>query len=129
MLTVADACTSLEYARRPFDVCYSIFGAVGLVPPLELFGLVAENLAPGGILAFAVVHPDRPGQSPDAGDAPQPDWLQLPDGKRALVLRYVPARDGWLDLVEKTGLTVTAALDIADGEGAPDTLIVTARKA
>ncbi|MBS2553422.1 class I SAM-dependent methyltransferase [Catenulispora sp. NL8] len=129
LFTITDACTSLEYARRPFDVCYSVFGVVGLVPPLELFSLVAENLAPRGVLAFAVIHPDLAGQTPDAGDTPQPDSLQLPDGKQARILRYVPSRDGWLGLVEKTGLTVTDVLDIADSEGAPETLIVTARKA
>lgn len=127
-LTVADACASLEYARQPIDVCYSVFGAVGLVPPLELFALVAERLATDGKLAFAVVHPDRPGQSPDDGDAPRSDWIQLPNGNRAPILRYVPKRETWLQLVEKAGMTVANVLDIADADGEPDTLIVVARQ-
>lgn len=128
MLTVADACASLEHTRKPFDVCYSIFGAVGLVPPLELFALIAERLSDGGVLAFSVIHPDRPGQRPHAGDAPQADWLELPDGQRARVLRYTPERGTWLHLVEKAGLVVADAVDVTDESGEPDTLIITARK-
>jgi SAM-dependent methyltransferase len=128
-LTVADACASLEYARQPIDVCYSVFGAVGLVPPLELFALVAERLSTDGKLAFAVVHPDREGQSADDGDAPRSDWIQLPDGNGAPILRYVPEREKWLQLVEKAGMTVTDVFDIPDADGEPDTLIVTARRA
>ncbi|MEY9864183.1 SAM-dependent methyltransferase [Catenulispora sp. GAS73] len=126
--TVAEACASLEYARQPFDVCYSVFGAVGLVPPLELFALVAEKLADRGLLAFAVAHPDRPGCSPDDGNDPQQDWLDLPDGNRAPVLRYVPRRETWPDLVAKAGLSTTDVLDVLDVEGRPDTLIITAVK-
>lgn len=126
--TVAEACASLEYARQPFDVCYSIFGAIGLVPPLELFALIAEKLADRGLLAFAVAHPDRPEGSPDDGNAPQRDWLELPDGKRAPILRYVPGRATWSELVEKAGLITTDVLDVLDAEGRPDTLIITAVK-
>lgn len=127
-LTVADACTSLEYARQPFDVCYSVFGAMGLVPPLELLALVGEQLVADGVLAFSVVHPDRPGQAPDDGNAPHADWLQLPDGNRAPVLRYVPTRATWIELVEKSGMAVTDVIDVADEDAEPDTLIVVARR-
>ena len=127
-LTVADACASLEYARQPIDVCYSIFGAVGLVPPLELFAVVAERLSTDGILAFVVVHPDREGQAPDDGDAPRSDRIQLPDGNRAPILRYIPKRETWLELVEKVGMAVTEVLDITDADDEPDTLIVVARQ-
>ncbi len=53
----------------PFDVCYSVFGAVGLTrPTLPLLALIRRRLVRGGLLAFSVpagtrsLPVDEPGQ-------------------------------------------------------------------
>lgn len=126
--TGADARAHLEKARTDYHVCYSVFGAVGLTPPGDFLGAVASRLLPGGLLAFSVIHPARPGVSTDDFERPRISHLTLTGGARYPLVRYLPTKDAWLRFVKEADLTVTEVLSFDHEADQPDTLIITARK-
>lgn len=71
---------------RPLDICFSIFGAVGLCPPDQLLPLIARHLRPGGRLLFSVPHPRWLG--------PQRAMMRLADGGQVPVARWTLGRAG-----------------------------------
>ncbi|GLW98908.1 class I SAM-dependent methyltransferase [Microtetraspora sp. NBRC 16547] len=82
--TVADAIDFLGEVEC--DICYSVFGAVGLAPPERLLPAIAAALRPGGLLAFSVPHPGRWAHS---------NWLTLPFGDRVPIQRWKPSVSSW----------------------------------
>ena len=126
--TVADAKAHLEYARTDYDVCYSVFGAIGMTEPADFLGAVVGRLKRGGLLVFSVIHPRRPGVNADDGERPRVSHLTLAGGARFPVVRYLPSQDAWLRFVDRAGLTVTELLSFDNEAGDPDTLIIAARK-
>ncbi|MER6389748.1 class I SAM-dependent methyltransferase [Streptomyces sp. NPDC001523] len=120
----------LQAAGRTFDVIYSVFGAVGLVAPELLLAEISHRLAPGGVLAFSVPHPARAGRHPSTDDRPREDYVTMPDHTRMPVARWEFDAHHWGAHLTRTGLSVTAALDLRDPhcDPWPTTLLIIARK-
>ncbi|MFG3689554.1 class I SAM-dependent methyltransferase [Micromonospora sp. NPDC047740] len=91
----ADARVFLARAR-PLDICFSIFGAVGLCPPEQLLPLISRHLRPGGRLLFSVPDPRWLG--------PRRTRLRLADGSQVPVARWAPGPQGWKAAVTASGL-------------------------
>jgi SAM-dependent methyltransferase len=122
--TTADAVDYLTTATIEIDVCYSVFGAVGLTPPHTLIAAVARRLQPGGRLVFSVPHPHRPGRRPGPHD-PSPDTLTLPNGTHAPILRWEPDTTSWITLLRRHGLRIDTVAEPADPTtGRPSCLLV-----
>ncbi|MER6589474.1 MULTISPECIES: class I SAM-dependent methyltransferase [Micromonospora] len=81
---------------RPLDICFSIFGAVGLCPPEQLLPLIAQHLRPGGRLLFSV--PDPPWLGPRRA------VMRLADGSHVPVARWLSGPQGWKAAVRAAGL-------------------------
>ncbi|MGC4771554.1 class I SAM-dependent methyltransferase [Micromonospora sp. DT44] len=117
----ADARAFLTHTR-PLDVCFSIFGAVGLCPPEQLLPLIAQHLRPGGRLLFSVPDPRWLG--------PRRTLMRLADGSWAPVARWLSGPQGWRAAVTAAGLQCLSA-DSIDTPGGDNTccLLVRAQKA
>ncbi|WP_405393389.1 class I SAM-dependent methyltransferase [Microbispora hainanensis] len=115
----ADAVAFLASSCHPYDVCYSVFGAVGLTSPNLLVPLIARALRPGGVLAFAVPHPRRS----DRGST-----LLLPSGGRVPIRRWEPSVLGWVALLSAAGFRVDDLQNLGEPPAGPKTLLVVARK-
>ncbi|MDJ1138475.1 class I SAM-dependent methyltransferase [Streptomyces iconiensis] len=120
----------LQAAERPFDVIYSIFGAVGIVPPRLLLPAITDHLVPGGLLAFAVPHPRRNGRRAVTHDGPSRDSVLLPNQTRLSIARWEFDASRWAQHLRHAGLTMTGALDLSHPaqDGNPTTLLITARR-
>ncbi|MEV1199409.1 class I SAM-dependent methyltransferase [Microbispora rosea] len=115
----ADAVEFLEASCHSYDICYSVFGAVGLTSPNVLVPLIARVLRPGGVLAFAVPHPRRS----DRGSA-----LLLPSGGRVPIRRWEPSVLGWVALLSAAGFRIDDLQHLGESPASPKTLLVVARK-
>lgn len=106
-----DAGTFLTVHRSPFDVCYSVFGAVGHAPPAQILPLITARLRPGGSLIFSVPDPDWLGQDREV--------LHLPNGETVPVARWLASPTGWRAAVRAAGFRITEVqeVDAADGSG------------
>lgn len=80
--TAGHALHYLQAVQEPFDVIYSVFGAIGLVAPELLLPAAADCLPQRGLLAFAEPHPRRHDRTPEPGTSPRRDLLTLPDRSR-----------------------------------------------
>ncbi|CAJ60453.1 MULTISPECIES: class I SAM-dependent methyltransferase [Frankia] len=109
---VTGAARYLLTAAEPIDVCYSVFGAVGLTPALPLIALIRRRLTPGGLLAFSVRSTDRQRATPATPEACI-HWHAHP-----------PAT--WTRLLSRHGF-VDIRVRHADSDLSPHTLIITAR--
>jgi SAM-dependent methyltransferase len=117
-----DARDFLTIPGLMLDVCFSIFGAVGLCPPAQLLPIIAERLTPGGRLLFSVPHPRWLG--------PRRDRMLLADGHRVSITRWTSGSAGWRAAVQAAGFTVTSVVE-ADGPDGIESccIIVTAQRA
>ncbi|MEU7913949.1 class I SAM-dependent methyltransferase [Microbispora bryophytorum] len=115
----ADAIKFLEASCHSYDVCYSVFGAVGLTSPNVLVPLIAWVLRPGGVLAFAVPHPRRS----DRGST-----LLLPSGGRMPIRRWEPSVLAWVALLSAAGFRVDDLQHLGESPAGPNTLLVVARR-
>ncbi|MEV0898201.1 class I SAM-dependent methyltransferase [Actinoplanes sp. NPDC049802] len=120
-LLCGDARTLLAEQPTAFDICVSIFGAIGHCPPEQLLPVITDALRPGGLLAFSVAHP----RWLDAGHS----HLLLADGTRVPVTRWTATPTGWIAAAQAAGLHVRTAIEIEtpDGSG-PCCLIVLAER-
>jgi SAM-dependent methyltransferase len=114
----ADVMRFLASDDEPFDLCYSVFGAIGLSPTQAVLTLARERL-PSGRLVFVVPHRDWLGPSADAAT--------LPDGSCVPVRRFLYDAAGWLRAVERAGFQIADALQVEspDGRG-PCCIVVSA---
>lgn len=122
----ADVRDSLTSDTELFDAIYSVWGAVWFTDPEQVFPLVAERLAPGGVFAFSQAEP-IPGAY-----GPQPmrgKWLEGRE-RELTVLRWQYTPEAWSDLLKRHGFTdVDATVLAAPEAGKLGTLIVRARTA
>ncbi|NEB76426.1 class I SAM-dependent methyltransferase [Streptomyces sp. SID14478] len=120
----------LQATNEHFDAIYSVFGAVGLVPPNLLLPAVADRLKPGRTLAFTVPHPQRGGRRPAIDDRPRRDHVTLPDRTRLPMVRWEFDAQRWEQHLARAGLWLTSAQDFHDPRHGPwpTTLLITARK-
>lgn len=100
----ADATAFLTATGFTFDVCYCVFGALGLTPPDPLLAAIGQRLRPGGRLAFSVQH--RTGRSLDQSHQPVLDTLALPYGQHMPITRWTPGVSAWVDLLDRHGFAV-----------------------
>lgn len=114
--TTEDANDLLLRIVAGFDICYSVFGAIGLSPPGRLLSAIAVALRPGGLLAFSVPHPATPAA----------DVLILPSGVRVPIRRWQPSTSEWLRLLGAAGLRVLDVYKLGERTEAM-TLLITAR--
>ncbi len=91
----------------PYDVCYSVFGALWYADPQQLLPRVAARLRPGGLLVFSTGCP-RPCQL--AGR--RVDNLTLHDGTRLPVIQYAYPLSVWKTLLDTAGFTVGPATEL-----------------
>jgi SAM-dependent methyltransferase len=103
-LHCGDARTVLANPPEAFDICVSIFGAVGHCPPEKLLPVIASTLRPGGLLAFSVAHPSWLG--------PSHSQLLLPDETRVPIARWTAAPTYWKAATEAAGLLVRTTMEI-----------------
>ncbi|MFF3565061.1 NUDIX domain-containing protein [Streptomyces sp. NPDC002574] len=103
-LILADA---VEHLRRaePYDVIYSIHG-FAYIDPLRLVPALAAALAPGGRLAFSVLHTNSQGHGPSTTVTPRPEILPLTGGDRLTVRMWVLDPAVWAGLFARHGLVV-----------------------
>lgn len=122
-----EAIKFLTGTETVFDVCYSVFGAVGLTPPGLLLPMIAATLRPGGTLAFSVPHPSRHGRTPGTATL---DTLVLPLGDQLPIQRWEPAVPTWPALLAQSDLDLQDLHHLAnpDPSEGPTTLLVTARR-
>ncbi|MFD3580399.1 class I SAM-dependent methyltransferase [Streptomyces sp. NPDC058644] len=120
----------LQATAEPYDVIYSVFGAVGLVSPALLLPAIAAHLPPGRLLAFSVPHPERTGRRSSPDDRPRRDFVALPDHTQIPIARWEFDADRWTDHLARAGLTITSAQEFRDlcRGPRPSTLLITARK-
>lgn len=106
-----DAGTFLLTHRGAFDVCYSVFGAVGHAPPEQILPLIAACLRPGGSLLFSVADPNWIGRDRNV--------LRLPNGEAVPVVRWLASPTGWRMAIRAAGFEVTDIdeVDAPDGSG------------
>ncbi|WP_242606848.1 class I SAM-dependent DNA methyltransferase [Protofrankia symbiont of Coriaria ruscifolia] len=102
---------------EPIDVCYSVFGAVGLCPPAPLLARIRDRLRPGGWLVFSV------------WDSTVAGGIRLPrsSGPPARSVHSLASPDDWTGLLRQfsfTGIRTTRL----DRCSAPDTLLITGRR-
>ncbi|KAA9380091.1 class I SAM-dependent methyltransferase [Microbispora cellulosiformans] len=114
-----DAAQFLEASCHSYDVCYSVFGAVGLTSPNVLVPLIARALRPGGVLAFAVPHPRRS----DRGST-----SLLPSGDRVPIRRWELSVLGWVALLSAADFRVDDLQHLGEPPAGPKTLLIVARK-
>jgi SAM-dependent methyltransferase len=120
-LLCGDARTVLADRPAAFDICVSIFGAVGHCPPEQLLPVIAGTLRPGGLLAFSVAHPRWLG----AGRS----QLLLADGSQVPVARWTATSTGWKAATQAAGLQVRTTLEVeAPGSDEPCCAIVLAER-
>ncbi|WP_405084753.1 class I SAM-dependent methyltransferase [Microbispora sp. NBC_01389] len=115
----ADAVQFLATSSHPYDVCYSVFGAVGLTSPNVLVPLITRALRPGGVLAFAVPHPRRSDRN---------STLLLPSGGRMPIRRWEPSVLGWVALLSAAGFLIDDLQHLGESRSGPKTLLVVARR-
>ncbi|MFE6102267.1 class I SAM-dependent methyltransferase [Streptomyces laurentii] len=127
--TVGHALRHLEAGGPVFDAIYSVFGAVGLVAPELLLPAISRRLAPGGVLAFSVPHPQRAGRHPSRDDRPREDYVTLPDRTRLPVARWEFGPRRWAAHLSRAGLRITSAVELRHPclDPWPTTLLITAR--
>lgn len=120
----------LHATDEQFDAIYSVFGAVGLVPPEPLLPVIAHRLKPGCTLAFSIPHPQRGGRTPCADDRPRRDYVTLPDRARLPVARWDFDAARWEKHLDRAGLWLASAQEFHDPRQGrwPTTLLITARK-
>ncbi|WP_374538008.1 class I SAM-dependent methyltransferase [Micromonospora aurantiaca (nom. illeg.)] len=96
---------------RPLDICFSIFGAVGLCPPEQILPLISRHLRPGGRLIFSVPHPRWLG--------PRRAVMRLADGSWVPVARWTSGPQGWKAAVTASGLRCLRVdpIDTPAGDG------------
>lgn len=116
-----DARNFLAASRTPLDVCFSIFGAIGLCPPEQILPLITEHLRPGGRLLFSVPEPRWIG--------PRRDHMLLADGTQVPVARWTASAIGWSAAVHAAGLQTISVDEIDDPHGTGSCcIIVTAQR-
>ncbi|MGH3501967.1 MAG: class I SAM-dependent methyltransferase [Nocardioidaceae bacterium] len=115
---VDDARAFLVDNDATFDVCLSVFGAIGLCPPGQLLPLIAARLRVGGVLAFSVRHPT----------AVHSQRLLLADDCQMPIVSYHPcSTSDWITLAVASGLQVSATRELRfPGRVVPSCLIVQA---
>jgi SAM-dependent methyltransferase len=122
----ADATTFLAATRRPIDVIYCVFGAIGLTPPDPLLAAIAHRLRPGGRLAFSVQHRTKHHHQTHRAA----DTLTLPNGQHRPIARWAPGdADAWIRLLNRHNFAVDDLLSpcpTGANPNAPDCLIFTA---
>ncbi|MGW4295365.1 class I SAM-dependent methyltransferase [Micromonospora chersina] len=116
----ADARIFLARTHPP-DICFSIFGAVGLCPPDQLLPLISRHLRPGGRLLFSVPHPRWLGS--------RRAMMRLADGSRLPVARWTSGPQGWKAAVTASGLSCLDVEAIDSPTGEVCCLLVSAQKA
>lgn len=96
---------------RSLDICFSIFGAVGLCPPEQLLPLISRHLRPGGRLIFSVPHPRWLG--------PRRAAMRLADGRSVPVARWTSGPQGWKAAIAASGLRCLSVdlIDTPTGDG------------
>ncbi|MFF2702023.1 class I SAM-dependent methyltransferase [Streptomyces cyaneofuscatus] len=99
----SDALTALRVPGPDYDAICSVFGAVGLIDPDHLLPLIVRRLRPGGVLAFSVPHPFRPGHRPSPDGSPVPDTLVVPGPLHLPVSRWELDANRWADLLTRVG--------------------------
>ncbi|MFE7457928.1 class I SAM-dependent methyltransferase [Streptomyces sp. NPDC057554] len=128
----SDALTALRVPGPDYDAICSVFGAVGLVDPDQLLPLIVRRLRPGGVLAFSVPHPFRPGRMPSPDGYPLHDTLVMPGPLHLPVSRWELAASSWADLLARAGTRSVRIMEFGvpgRTPEAPATLLVTAIKA
>ncbi len=128
-ITSSDAVPHLQATKSPYDVLYSVFGAVDFTDPRALLPAAAAALKPGGRLVFSTLAHYLNG-------APaQPDLLaadisvKTPEGETASLRRWVLQEHVWVKVLDEAGFTNVAAEVLpseSDGPRAADTLLVIA---
>ncbi|EIV94717.1 methyltransferase family protein [Frankia sp. QA3] len=111
-LRCAGAARFLLTDSEPIHVCYSVFGAVGLMPAVPLVTLIRRRLTVPGLLAFSVRAPGRVRATPT---------LRGTRGRW-----YLHSPQAWTRLLCNAGFSDVQTRD-ADTAETPTTLIVTAR--
>lgn len=120
-LLCGDARTALAAQPAAFDICVSIFGAVGHCPPEELLPVIAGTLRPGGLLAFSIAHPNWLGTGRSQ--------LLLADDTQVPVARWTATSTGWKAATQAAGLRIRTTLEVeAPGSSEPCCLIVLAEQ-
>ncbi|WP_348534750.1 class I SAM-dependent methyltransferase [Kitasatospora sp. MAP12-44] len=123
--------TALGHLTRgsvPLDAIVSVFGAIGLTEPAPLLNAASRRLAPGGVLAFSVPHPQRTGVIPRTPRTRE--VMALPGGGTATVERWELDPATWARTLSRTGLQVTDLQHhFAPSDSPwPTTLLITACK-
>ncbi|MER5274339.1 class I SAM-dependent methyltransferase [Streptomyces sp. NPDC002809] len=118
----AEVLDHLRVDTQKYDAIYSIFGAVWFTNPAKLFPLLAERLAPGGVLVFS--HPPAiPGAY-----GPQGMYKGGFAGKAMFTYRYSYTPRRWAALLERQGFRdIETRIVDAPEPGHIGTLIVRAR--
>lgn len=99
-LRTGEAVGFLTGTPGPFDVVYSVFGAVWFIDPEVLFPLVRKRLAPGGVFAFSHTAP---------ADC-------VPLAPTARISRNDLDAEAWVGLLARHGF-VNAEADVIDAPG------------
>lgn len=121
---LAEACTFLDSTTRQWDAVFSTWGAVWFTDPEELFPLVAQRLAPGGVFAFSHREPagDEYGAQQMGGK-----WLEGRESE-LVVHRWQYSAEQWAGILKRHGFTdVRAEVLPSPAAEDPGTLIVRAR--
>lgn len=120
---LADVCAFLGDTDLRWDAVYSTWGAVWFTDPEELFPLVAERLAPGGVFAFSHREPavDEYGAQRMGGK-----WLEGRESELT-VYRWQYTAGQWADVLKRHGFAdVRAEVLPNPSAGDPGTLLVRA---
>ncbi|KUL27514.1 class I SAM-dependent methyltransferase [Streptomyces regalis] len=97
----AEACAHLSSTSVVYDAIYSVWGAVWFTDPEDLFPLVLERLAPGGVFAFSQAEPASGSYGPQQMRG---KWLEGRE-RDLTVLRWQYDPDLWADILKRHGFT------------------------
>ncbi|MEU3499391.1 class I SAM-dependent methyltransferase [Streptomyces hundungensis] len=107
---LADALDHLASAE-PYDVIYAV-NSLPFMAPHEALAAIADALAPGGLLAFSVLHTPSDRRPPSTTVTPRPETLRLRGGEDLTVHMYVLTSQLWEDLAVEAGLRVNEVITI-----------------
>ncbi|QGV79176.1 class I SAM-dependent methyltransferase [Streptomyces ficellus] len=125
----SDAVSHLRGANGPYDVLYSVFGAVDFTDPRELLPAALVALRPGGRLVFATLAHYLSGAPAQADITAADVPAKTPEGAAATMRRWVLQEHIWVKALDEAGFArISAEVLPATGEGprTAATLLLTA---